>query len=261
MKDSPELLEVARKRFLLWGYSATSMSTLAEDLGVTKAALYYHYRDKESLFLAVFEEYLEGVSADLGKLAGAFSLEEGTAHEAMKALARVFFRRGPESVAMDRLAFQETPHLSEAGQAILGEGYHRRLVAPLEACFSQAERRGWLRPRGEGEAGRVWLFMGLLSAWFAPGHAAVYDPGHETRPSGSRPWSRPLPPASSEPWLPGELEARVLAPLSFLPGLHAFCPPVYLRPGGNLCRQPTGGTPRIMRPSHQPFLAWKTGRR
>lgn len=178
------LLAAARKRFLLWGYSATSMATLADDLGVTKAALYYHFPDKEALFLAVFDDYLEGISRDLSGLQESFQGDRGAdrgkgrgpALRAVTALALVFFRRGQESVTMDRLAFQESPQLSEAGQAALGEAYHRRLVAPLSAFFARAEGLGWLRSRARGEADRVWLFMGLLSAWFAPGHGSEAPP-------------------------------------------------------------------------------------
>ncbi len=179
------VLDAARKRFLLWGYSATSMATLAEDLGVTKAALYYHFPDKEALFLAVFDDYLEGISRDLSGLQESFQGDQDPGHGdglrpalgAITALALVFFRRGEESVRMERLAFQESPQLSKAGQALLGEAYHRRLVAPLSVLFTRAEGLGWLRPRAPGEADRVWLFMGLLSAWFAPGHGSEAPPG------------------------------------------------------------------------------------
>jgi AcrR family transcriptional regulator len=160
---------VARERFLQWGYSGTSIATIAEDLGVTKAALYYHFPDKEALFLAVFDEYLEAVAADLAALVPLFEAS-GSGREAFAALAKTFLARGSSSVTMDRLAFQESPHLGAEGRAKLGERYHRDLVRPLGELFAKAEGAGWTRPALEGEAPRVWLFMGLLSAFCAPGH-------------------------------------------------------------------------------------------
>jgi len=40
------ILEAARRRFADQGYEATSLREIAEDLGVTKAALYYHFPSK-----------------------------------------------------------------------------------------------------------------------------------------------------------------------------------------------------------------------
>jgi AcrR family transcriptional regulator len=163
----------ARERFLQWGFSGASIASIAEDLGVTKAALYYHFPDKEALFLAVFDEYLVGVAAELAGLLPLFSdAPEPGPFAAFSALAKVFLSRGETSARMDSLAFQESPHLGEEGRRELGERYHRDLVRPLGACFEQAERAHWIRPQREGEPARVWLFMGLLSAFFAPGHAA-----------------------------------------------------------------------------------------
>lgn len=47
------VLRVARAHFLADGFSATSMQAIADDAGLTKAALYYHFKDKEDLFAAV----------------------------------------------------------------------------------------------------------------------------------------------------------------------------------------------------------------
>jgi AcrR family transcriptional regulator len=153
---------------------------IADSLGVTKAALYYHFPDKESLFLAVFDEYLRCIGGELASAIPLFggaanpggdASSDGDARGAFSSLARIFLSRGPESVRMNELAFQEAPALSEKGRTELGERYHRDLVRPLEDCFRLAEERKWLRLARAGEPARVWLFMGMLSAFFSPGHA------------------------------------------------------------------------------------------
>jgi Transcriptional regulator len=169
-----EVLTQAKRLFLKYGYSGASIAMIAEELGVTKAALYYHFPDKESLFLAVFDDYLRGIACDLAEAGLLFGREldaEGSALRAFAALARVFVSRGPESVRMNELAFQEAPALSEGGRAELGSRYHRDLVGPVEDCFRRAADASWLRAPREGEPPRVWLFMGTLSAFFSPGHA------------------------------------------------------------------------------------------
>ncbi len=50
------LIRVARELFADPGYSATSIEDITKKAGVTKGALYHHFRNKRDLFQAVFEE-------------------------------------------------------------------------------------------------------------------------------------------------------------------------------------------------------------
>lgn len=50
-----ELLSVARVLFTDKGFAAATLDDVAERAGVTKGALYHHFRDKKELFRAVFE--------------------------------------------------------------------------------------------------------------------------------------------------------------------------------------------------------------
>ena len=49
------LLEVARRLFTDPGYAAVSTEQIVRDAGVTRGALYHHFKDKQDLFRAVFE--------------------------------------------------------------------------------------------------------------------------------------------------------------------------------------------------------------
>jgi AcrR family transcriptional regulator len=50
------LIASARSLFGSQGYAATSVDEVVRDAGVTKGALYHHFRDKDDLFRAVVEE-------------------------------------------------------------------------------------------------------------------------------------------------------------------------------------------------------------
>ncbi|HEY3833170.1 MAG TPA: TetR/AcrR family transcriptional regulator [Acidimicrobiia bacterium] len=50
-----EILAVASELFIDKGYDATSLREIAERLGITKAALYYHFRSKDDILLALLE--------------------------------------------------------------------------------------------------------------------------------------------------------------------------------------------------------------
>lgn len=50
------IVEVAQRRFGLYGVEKTSMREIADDLKLSKASLYYYFPDKESLYRAVVEK-------------------------------------------------------------------------------------------------------------------------------------------------------------------------------------------------------------
>src|ERR1035437_7629654 len=50
------IIEVAQKRFGLYGLEKTSMREIADDLNLSKASLYYYFPDKENLYKAVVEK-------------------------------------------------------------------------------------------------------------------------------------------------------------------------------------------------------------
>ena len=55
-KTRRALLDTARTLFTAQGYAATSTEEVVHRAGVTRGALYYHFRDKAALFEAVFDE-------------------------------------------------------------------------------------------------------------------------------------------------------------------------------------------------------------
>jgi TetR/AcrR family transcriptional regulator len=50
------IIEASQKRFGQYGAENTSMQEIADDLSISKAALYYYFPDKESLYRAVLEK-------------------------------------------------------------------------------------------------------------------------------------------------------------------------------------------------------------
>src|SRR3954466_12298872 len=62
-------LREAREQFVAHGYAGVTMQRIADAIGVTKAALYYHVSDKEELFAEAFvgemERICAGIAAEL----------------------------------------------------------------------------------------------------------------------------------------------------------------------------------------------------
>jgi AcrR family transcriptional regulator len=57
------LLDVARLAFVEGGFGGVNLDTLAVNAGVTRGAIYHHFKSKEGLFLAVFLEIQAEIAA------------------------------------------------------------------------------------------------------------------------------------------------------------------------------------------------------
>ena len=55
-----EILEAALELFSVQGYEATSISQLAEAVGIRKASLYSHFENKQAILDALIQTVLEG---------------------------------------------------------------------------------------------------------------------------------------------------------------------------------------------------------
>jgi AcrR family transcriptional regulator len=59
------ILERAQECFAQKGYDATSVAEICRRAGVTKGALYHHFPSKQSIFMALLEEWLATLDAQL----------------------------------------------------------------------------------------------------------------------------------------------------------------------------------------------------
>ncbi len=55
------ILDIAEKLFTEYGYKSASIRSIASECGVTNAAIYYHFPDKESLFAEVMQRHAENL--------------------------------------------------------------------------------------------------------------------------------------------------------------------------------------------------------
>jgi AcrR family transcriptional regulator len=56
-----QIREVALELFAEQGYDKTSLREIAERLGITKAAVYYHFKTKEEILSSLFDEVAAGI--------------------------------------------------------------------------------------------------------------------------------------------------------------------------------------------------------
>jgi AcrR family transcriptional regulator len=119
------------KLFGARGYSDVSMQDVATAAGVTKAALYYHFADKQDLFTTVSLRQIEAILAALDQVAEA----GGTLEDRLTRLAIVGLERLQADVYQPH--FQAHEHLDAAHHRQLHEAMDR-LQEPVIRCFEEA---------------------------------------------------------------------------------------------------------------------------
>ena len=133
------LLAAARRRFGLVGFAGTSLDEVAFEAGVTKGALYHHFRGKEHLFLEVYDE-LEGELSARGTEAAA------AGSDAVDALRRGFgaFLDRALDPAVQRIALLDAP--SVLGAAAKLEVDARHSLAGVRTAVELGIADGLLEP-------------------------------------------------------------------------------------------------------------------
>lgn len=161
------ILDAAKRLFMQDGYRGISMRQIAEEVGVTKAALYYHFQDKEGLFIAIVEQYLLQMSALIDQVAasGAGAAEAG-ARAQISELVRRILAQPPEQRSIIRLASQELGNIHPHHRARFLALYHDRFVGRITALLQAGMERGELRALDPAVA--TWSLLGMMYPYFHP---------------------------------------------------------------------------------------------
>lgn len=152
------IIRVARRSFLETGYAATTMSSIAAELGGSKGTLWSYFPSKEELFAAVLRNATETYHADLLQLLDA----RGEIAPTLLRFGHDLLRKvtSPEAIGLHRLVAAEASRFPEVG-AIFFE------LAPLHtrnllARFLQGGmQRGELRPADPQLAARMLIVLTL----------------------------------------------------------------------------------------------------
>jgi AcrR family transcriptional regulator len=139
------LLAAARQQFTRYGFRRTAMEDIAREAGVSRPALYLHFRNKEELFRSLAASLQESALAD--------------AETALKATGGIADRvRAALEAKVARMieVVHDSPHgaeLLDASSRLCGDlaaASEARLQRMLEDAFRAAARAGEVDLRGAG---------------------------------------------------------------------------------------------------------------
>jgi AcrR family transcriptional regulator len=167
------IIEAATFLFVSRGYYGISMREIAEAVGVSKAGLYYHFRDKEALFLAILTANLERIE---GLIQDARA-EGATTRDQISGMVRAIFEQAPVQRAIIRLASQEMAHLSQEAQVEFGSLYREKFIGQIENILQGGVAAGELRAMDVGLA--TWVLLGMMYPFFYPAHEREFGSSDE----------------------------------------------------------------------------------
>jgi AcrR family transcriptional regulator len=134
-----EILKAAMRLFANRGFHETSMSEVARDAHVSKALIFWHFKTKEELFLAVLNRLLEPYFIDFAEEAGA--LDE---RAQIRKLVESYLRFVEENASSIRFFLAQLLHDQHSSEGLTDQvmklyaGYREMLVE----LIARAQEKG-----------------------------------------------------------------------------------------------------------------------
>ena len=154
-------LEIAEGLFTERGYKSVSIRDIAQACGVTNAALYYHFKNKESLFAEVLENHAGRLSDHMRQAAaGETDIREQVVAMLTEYATLAAHRRSPMFTLRHKSSGLDREHARQQHARLIGA-----ILTPIEAALNQAVESGELRPLPE-EYSAASLLLGMMHGMF-----------------------------------------------------------------------------------------------
>src|SRR5258707_6955278 len=172
-----EILKAAMRLFASRGFHETSMSEVAREAHVSKALIFWHFKTKEELFVAVVNRLLEPYVIDFAEEAGA--LDERAQLKKLVEFYLLFVRENVSSVRFFLAQMLHDPRLSEGlnEQVLRLYSGYRDLLTEL---IARSQQKGICKRQLAPEAATGFLLSalnGLLIEYLFMGAKAVDTEG------------------------------------------------------------------------------------
>jgi AcrR family transcriptional regulator len=152
------LLRTARRLFAQNGFQATRTEEIVQRAGLSRGALYHHFKDKEDLFRAVYDE----VSAEVGATLWRRSDGAGDAWSRFRANSEVYLEAASTNQAYRQIVLIDGP-------AVLGSSNwspHRGELDKMVEYLEEAVAEGVVQPVPVTALAQLLWFLGVGSAMY-----------------------------------------------------------------------------------------------
>jgi AcrR family transcriptional regulator len=153
------ILRAARQLFMEQGFRAVTTRMVADASGVKQPLIYYHFADKEALYLEVQRDYAATCRAALERIAARHG-------ESVVERLRHVVRYLRQTRQMNfSLHIHEMQHdMAPATRAEMSELFRASILAPILGIFEEGTRSGFLAPAAQSHVSPRLATYLLLSA-------------------------------------------------------------------------------------------------
>jgi len=157
-----ELTDIAINCFARFGFQGTSIDRIARAAGVTKGAIYYHFRDKEDLLGAAVSDRIQEFERRVER-----ACEGVQASRALRRIAEVCVEHA-QSLDHPRFVIKLMAESIDTNDKISDQlrGMMRRFRAFLRNLIRQAQERGEFRSSVDAETAAAAYTSAVLGAEF-----------------------------------------------------------------------------------------------
>jgi len=171
------LLDAAEREFRGKGVAHTTLADVAEAAGLTRGAIYWHFRDKAELFEAMCERAAMPMEAMLGCAGGARRADPlGTLRD-MAILGLTRLARDARTQAVFDVMFHKCEFTADLApvaqrQRTADEGCRRQVIELLEKAVARSQLPADTDPRLAAEMLKAFM-VGVMHEWVQ--NPAAYD--------------------------------------------------------------------------------------
>lgn len=152
-----KIIAAAIEVFFEKGFDSASMREIAERAGLTKPMIYYHFKNKEALYLGLLEENLELFCQGLERVLAAGSDPRAT----LCAIIDHFEQTFAKGIKVYNIIQRE---ISGNGHyvALLTERYFAKILLQIAQFMREGQARGFIRPDLDPQLAEMSLVSILL---------------------------------------------------------------------------------------------------
>lgn len=165
-QTAERILQVARQLFMERGFSGVSINDVVQQVGITKPTLYYHYADKEALYVAMAVRMLTQMGDEMN---AAIAAIDGSFAQLLCRVIEMIQSHNAEDTRM--LRHEIRTYLSPHWQAQLAEQFYRTMMDPLESMMAQGLATKQIS--GGTAAELAMMFLCFIEGFSGPEGAAI----------------------------------------------------------------------------------------
>jgi TetR/AcrR family transcriptional regulator len=165
-QTAERILQVARQLFMERGFSGVSINDVVQQVGITKPTLYYHYADKEALYVAMAVRMLTQMGDEMN---AAIAAIDGSFAQLLCRVIEMIQSHNAEDTRM--LRHEIRTYLAPQWQAQLAEQFYRTMMDPLESMMAQGLATKQIS--GGTAAELAMMFLCFIEAFSGPEGAAI----------------------------------------------------------------------------------------